>query len=251
MIQRLCLCAGLLLAAFNGNAQGAPPSFKVLALLSPVEDHRQMMKAARPMLEEMARENHFQISITDDASVLNAANLRQYAVVVQLQEAPFDIPVAAQQALQQYIESGKGWVGIHAAGLTGKSFLAPGTPYWQWFEGFMGGVIYWPHPAFQKGTVIVEDHTHPITKGLPAKFEISDEWYEFDKSPRGQVRVLATADETTYHPNKPMGDHPIIWVNEKFRRMVYIGIGHDASLCSDPNFTLLLKNAINWAAEQQ
>ena len=96
----------------------------------------------------------------------------------------------------------------------------------------------------------VEDRDHPITKGLPWRFEVGDEWYEFDRSPRPNVHVLATADESTYTQNKPMGDHPIIWTNPTYHRVVYIGIGHDASLCSDPNFTLLIRNAVLWAAEQ-
>ena len=35
-----------------------------------------------------------------------------------------------QAALQRFIESGHGWVGIHAAGLTGKQFIGTGAPYW-------------------------------------------------------------------------------------------------------------------------
>jgi type 1 glutamine amidotransferase len=154
---------------------------------------------------------------------------------------------AQQEAVQKFVDGGKGWVGIHAAGLTGKDFVGKDKVYWQWFEDLMGGVVYSPHPAFQKGTVVVEDRNHPITKGLPERFEISDEWYEFDKSPRPNVHVLATADEKSYKQNKPMGDHPIIWTNPKFRRMVYIGIGHDVSMCSDPNFTKLVTNSVLWA----
>jgi type 1 glutamine amidotransferase len=45
-----------------------------------------------------------------------------------------------------------------------------------------------------------------------------------------------------------MGDHPMIWINEKYRRALYIGIGHDAAICSDPNFAILMRNAILWAA---
>jgi type 1 glutamine amidotransferase len=86
-------------------------------------------------------------------------------------------------------------------------------------------------------------------RNLPERFEVADEWYEFNKSPRSNVHVLATADESTYKQNKPMGDHPIIWTNEHYHRVVYIGIGHDASLCTDPNYVMLVKNAILWAAE--
>jgi len=37
------------------------------------------------------------------------------------------------------ISQGNGWVGVHAAGLTGRQFIAPETPYWNWFEKYDGG----------------------------------------------------------------------------------------------------------------
>jgi type 1 glutamine amidotransferase len=208
-----------------------------------------MMAAAEPMLHMMAVDNDFEVDISSDAAVCNDANLARYQVFVQLQEAPFDMSVEQQGALQRFIERGNGWVGIHAAGLTGRGFHA-GAPYWQWFEDFLGGIVYSPHPAYQKGTLIIEDRAHPIMRHLPAKMVVEDEWYEFDHSPRAPgVHVLARADESTYKQNKPMGDHPMIWVNEKYRRMVYIAIGHDAHLCADPDYLMLLRNAILWAAE--
>jgi hypothetical protein len=62
------------------------------------------------------------------------------------------------------------------------------------------------------------------------------------------VHVLATADETSYEQEVPMGDHPIIWINPHYDRAVYIGIGHDTTACTDPNFTILMRDAILWAA---
>jgi len=165
-----------------------------------------MIERAKPFFKELAAKNHFKADFTDDADTINDENLKRYQVFVMLHLAPFDMTAPQQEALQKFVESGKGWVGIHAAGLTGKEFLAPDTKYWQWFEEFMGSVLYSPHPAYQKGAVIIEDRHHPTTKHLPAKFEISDEWYEFNASPRGRVRVLATADESSYKQNKPMGD---------------------------------------------
>jgi type 1 glutamine amidotransferase len=152
-----------------------------------------------------------------------------------------------QAALQRFIERGGGWVGIHAAGLTGRQFIGRGAPYWSWFEEFLGGITYRPHPRFQQGTLVIEDHQHPVTRNLPDRMTIGDEWYEFNESPRPRVRVLAHADESTYTQNKPMGDHPMIWVNERYRRMVYICIGHDASLCADDDFKVLVRDAILWA----
>ena len=223
-------------------------SFRVLVVASRARDHLKMIAAARPFFENMAAANHFDLDFTDDTSQINTANLRRYQVFVMLHLAPFDMSPSQQAALQQFAEEGKGWVGIHAAGLTGKEFLAPTSKYWQWFEDFMGGVTYSPHPAFQQASVIIEDTLHPATLHLPARVSWPDEWYEFNKSPRDRVHVLARVDESTYHQNKPMGDHPIIWTNEHFRRMIYIGPGHDPALLQDPNYTALLRNAILWAA---
>lgn len=224
--------------------------FRVLAVFSRSDDHEKMMTAAKPFLEKLAKKSHFKLDITDDTSKINDANLKNYEVFVMLQLAPFDMSYSQQDALQKFVEQGKGWVGIHAAGLTGTEFLAPNTRYWQWFENLMGNVVYPPHPAFQQGTVVIEDRKHPVTRNLPAKMVIGDEWYEFNKSPRTNVHVLATADESTYKQNKPMGDHPIIWTNEHFRRVVYIGIGHSPVLMQNPDYAVLVRDAILWAGSK-
>ena len=208
-----------------------------------------MMAAAGPALQKMAVENNFEIDISEDTSLINEQNLSRYQVFIPLQQAPFDMSPNQQAAVQHFIERGGGWVGVHAGGLTGNFFKGADKPYWQWFEAFMGGVTYSPHPGFQKAILLIEDPNHPVTKGLPAQCVIADEWYEFNKSPRPNVHVLATADESSYKQNKSMGDHPIIWVNENFWRMVYIGIGHDPYLWEDTNFKTLIRNSILWAAE--
>ncbi len=245
------VCAGIAALAVDGCSSGPrsqEPAFRVLVVASSDRDHAPMIARAESFLLGIAAENHFALDFTRDPNRINDATLAHYQAFVQLQLAPFDMSPRQQQALQRYIEEGHGWVGVHAAGLPGRQFIDPATPYWQWFEDLMGGIVYSPHPAFQKGSVVVEDRRHPVTRNLPESFEISDEWYEFDKSPRPNVHVLATADESTYKPNRPMGDHPMIWTNERYRRAVYIGIGHAPALCDDPNFIVLIRDAILWAA---
>jgi type 1 glutamine amidotransferase len=231
-----------------GPTLNAQPAFRALVIASTDPYHARIVESAKPFFEKLAAENNFTVDFTRDTGRISESGLAAYNVVIQFQLAPFNMSSRQQAALQKFIENGKGWVGIHAAGLTGKNFLAPGAIYWQWFQDFLGGSVYSPHPAFQKGTLIVEDRTHPATRNMPPSFEISDEWYEFDKSPRPNVRVLARADESTYKQNKPMGDHPMIWTNEKFDRMIYICIGHDESLLSNASYVTLLRDAVLWAA---
>jgi len=106
-----------------------------------------------------------------------------------------------------------------------------------------------------EGTVRVEDKSHPCMKGVPESFIIpKEEWYTYDRSPRANVRVLASVDEATYSDPSAvrMGDHPVIWTNERMAaRNVYIFMGHGPWLFENEAFTAIFRNAIVWAAEKQ
>ncbi len=241
----LLLTVFLIISGFPLKAQ---TPFKVLVVASPDPDHGSMITASKALLEKIGSDNGFAVDFTRDASLINDENLTGYQVVVQLHLAPFEMTQPEQTAMQHFISRGKGWVGIHAAGLTGRQFTNKETPYWEWYQRMIGDVTYSSHPALQSGTIVVEDHGHPVMKNLPDKFTFYDEWYEFDRSPRQNVHVLATADESSYKTDKPMGDHPIIWTNPDYDRVIYIGIGHDSTACTDPNFKILIRDAILWAA---
>ena len=44
-----------------------------------------------------------------------------------------------------------------------------------------------------------------------------------------------------------MGDHPVVWVNEKVKaRNVYFQMGHSPKLFKSDDFTAMLHNAISW-----
>ena len=124
---------------------------------------------------------------------------------------------------------------------------------WTWFSNFMGGIRFKNYiPTFVDGQVTNEEMTHPVMKNLPQHFTIErEEWYTYDKSPRSNVKVLASVNENTYKPDSEikMGDHPVIWTNPSVRaRNVYIFMGHSPDLFSNLYFPTILKNAIFWAA---
>ena len=88
---------------------------------------------------------------------------------------------------------------------------------WAWFSDFLGG-IRWKDYVSERvdGEVHIVKKHHPVFDKLPSHFNLpGEEWYTFDKSPRGKVEVLATVDENSYKPisNIKMGDHPLIWSN--------------------------------------
>ena len=91
-------------------------------------------------------------------------------------------------------------------------------------------------------------------KGLDAHFILpDDEWYTYDRSPRPNVKVLANVDESSYTPASDikMGDHPVVWSNEKITaRNVYFQMGHSPKLFDSPNFTTMFRNAIKWTLKK-
>ena len=125
------------ISAFSQN-----PAFKVLVVASADPDHAVMIDKSKSFFEKIASENNFIVDFSKDTSLINEANLARYQVFVQLQLAPFEMSQKQQIALQHFISRGKGWVGIHGAGLTGKQFIDQKTPYWQWYEQMIGDVIF-------------------------------------------------------------------------------------------------------------
>ena len=126
---------------------------------------------------------------------------------------------------------------------------------WPWFSRFMGDIRFTQYiPTFVTGSVSLEAADHPAMKNLPHSFTIeNEEWYTWNQSPRPNVHVLASVDESTYTPNTTvkMGDHPVVWSNEHVKaRNIYIFMGHHAGLFDNPNFVQLFRNAIFWGAGQ-
>ena len=157
----------------------------------------------------------------------------------------------SKHAFENYMQKAKGgWIGFHHATLLGEF---DGYSMWNWYSDFMGGIQYKNYiPAFASARVKVEDAMHPCMNGIPASFIIEkEEWYIYDRSPRPNVKVIASVDESTYKPDSEikMGDHPVIWTNEKFAtRNIYIFMGHSPDLFNNKDYTTLFRNSIFWAA---
>ncbi|HEY0708159.1 MAG TPA: ThuA domain-containing protein [Polyangia bacterium] len=217
---------------------------------STARDHLASSAQARMVLPALGMQHDFIIDATTDNTLINDANLAKYDVFLQMHLAPFEIKVEQRAALENFVKSGKGWVGVHAAGLIIPSQIGPGRalPDWPFYNDLIGHVTYVTHPLLQTGVAIMEDRTHPATRNMPPTFTVRDEWYEFSGNPRANVRVLGGADERSYNQVKKMGDHPLIWTCEKYKRAIYIGIGHDPSDFQNPSWMILLRDSLLWAA---
>lgn len=233
-------------------AQKAKKSrFKALVLYENGGHHLAFTTAAKPWLNKLAIDSSFTIDYITDTKTINEALLKKYQLFIQLDYPPYTWSEESMKAFQNYMNNGKGgWVGLHHATLLGEF---DDYPMWQWFSDFMGGIKFENYIAtFAKAKVNIEDKTHPIVKGVSANFFVNtEEWYTYNKSPRPNVHVIGSVDETTYEPDSKikMGDHPVIWTNDHFKsRNVYIFMGHSPELFQNEAYTTLLKNSIFWAA---
>jgi type 1 glutamine amidotransferase len=227
------------------------PRFKAVVLYENGGHHIAFSTEAKIWLNRLALDSNFSITYIQKTDTITDEFLSQYQLFIQLDYAPYAWTETAAAAFEKYIVQGKGgWIGFHHATLLGEF---DGYPMWSWFHEFMGG-IRWKNyiPDFASGKVTIEDRKHPCMKNLPASFTIEkEEWYTYDKSPRQNVHVIASVDESSYVPARviKMGDHPVIWTNEQVRaRNIYIFMGHAPELFNNPDYKVLFSNAIFWAS---
>ena len=232
------------------------PAILIFSKTNGFRDDEQI-KAANAALEKIAREKGWSSYTTENAAVFNAAQLGRFKAVVW-NSTSGDVLTSEQRAtFKAWLEQGGGFVGLHGAG---------GDPSykWQWYVDELIGVQFTGHtlnPQFQSARLVVEDRTHPATRGLDAEWVRTDEWYSFANSPRAKgYRVLISIDEASYSPREKipllvdkdlsMGkDHPMVWTHCVGNgRAFYSALGHQARDYAEPKHLEMIAGAMAWAA---
>ena len=213
------------------------------------------VNAAHAALEAMAQRKGWALVTTDKGSAFTPAILRRFDAVIWNNISGDVLTLTQRRAFQNWMQAGGGFVGIHGSA---------GDPvyFWDWYVDSLLGARFAGHPLnpqFQTATVRLDDKTHPAGQGLPASWEMNEEWYSFKNNPRASgSRIIATLDETTYSPqggpgmNLRMGaDHPIAWSRCIGRgRMFYSAIGHRPERYADAVYVQMLEQAVGWAADK-
>jgi type 1 glutamine amidotransferase len=169
-------------------------------------------------------------------SAVNSALLANVDVLVWSANQP--VSDETVKALREFVDAGKPMVLLH-----------PGVWYnWRnftdWNKNIVGGGAR-GHDRYGEFEVKVTKPEHPVMKGVPEQFKISDELYNTIPDANGTpVDVLATA--TSPNTGKTFAQ---VWiVKHPKSRIVAITLGHDAKAHDLPAFKTLLKNAVTWAA---
>jgi type 1 glutamine amidotransferase len=154
----------------------------------------------------------------------------------------------ARQAMLDFVRNGKGIVFYHAAN----------NAFWGWpeYDKLVGGT--WRetagHSPSHAYTLKIIDTGHPITKGLPSSFPVTDELYN-GLSLQPNIHILATAwDDPAIcrSPGERCGtgkDEPLIWVqNYGAGRVFQTALGHDTKAMQNRGFQITLQRGAEWAA---
>lgn len=249
--QNTIRCALFLLLVLFLNASGfSQKQFKAFLFTKTAGWHHESINAGVDAIKKLAEDHFFELVWSDHASRWFTDDMmKQFDVLIFLNTTEDVLNENEQAVMQRFIQSGKGFVGIHAASDTEYD--------WPWYNQLVGR-MFRIHPAIQTAKIKVVDRNFPGMERMPDSYWWTDEWYEFDEEKVTGLHYLLTVDESTYAPQadwgrvagKGMGDfHPISWYHEiDGGRSFYTALGHLPSKFSEPLFLDHIFGGIYWAA---
>jgi len=202
---------------------------------------------------------------SDDMASFDPETLKQFDVIIFINTTglKFENPIH-RKALLDFVASGKGVVGIHAA--------SDNFPNWPEGQALMGGVFH-GHPWHAEDLVAIklDDPAHPINKAFNNQgFRLQEEIYQITGPySRDKQRELISLDmskpenlqKTVDKEGKPLldkngkgvvvrtdNDFPIAWVKREGNgRVFYSSLGHNREIYYVPQILQHYLDGIQYA----
>ncbi|MBB4657539.1 ThuA domain-containing protein [Parvularcula dongshanensis] len=202
------------------------------------------IEVGQQMLRELGEENGFEVVTTEDAGVFTDRGIEGFDAVVFLNTTGDILNDAQQRVFERFIQSGGGFVGIHAASDTEWG----GT--WPWYVGMIGGTFE-AHPMnpsnVQNARFFKGENAGEAGKSLPESFEYVDEWYDFNNLDETTTPILFI-DRDSYIGATAEGMERIAWAHEyDGGRVFYTNFGHKNETFSDDLFRNHVIDGLSWA----
>lgn len=199
-------------------------------------------------IKKLGRENGFEVEASEDPALFTEENLSRYDALIfsNTNNDVFD-DETQRRAFKNYIQNGGGFVAIHSASGSERS--------WPWFSQLVGG-NFERHAPQQDFTVDVINRAHPSTSHLPNRWAIENDECYYLKELNPGMNVLLAADMTTVaddrkneFPGTIFGESfPVAWFQEfDGGRQWYTTLGHRPEQYSDPVFVQHILGGIQWA----
>lgn len=190
------------------------------------------------VLEVMAAKTRaFEVTFSSDMAVFSAETLQAYDAICLNNTTKLVFTDDQKKALLDFVRSGKGLVGIHAA--------TDNFDGWLEASAMIGGrFVKHPWTSDKTVTVRIDDPDHPLTRPFAGKaFKVTDEIYVTHPPfyGRDKQRVLMSLDMSDPNTLNVRGvtpqDHDtgISWIKQYGQGRVFYGsLGHNHPICWNP-----------------
>ncbi|MEA2068046.1 MAG: ThuA domain-containing protein [Verrucomicrobiota bacterium] len=229
-------------AALPSEAPAKPSKDRKVLVFTRCEGfvHSSIPLGAKAMALLGEKTGAFTIEESMDLEMFTPETLARFDAILFLSTTRLDPLPEQKQALLDFVRSGKGIIGIHAAS----------DNFYQWEEGakMMGG-LFCGHPWTAKCTVQVklDEPGHPINAVFEGKpFRIQDEIYQFkDPYSRQNQRIITSLDMSDPDTKATKGGKPekitrtdndfgITWIRREGKgRVFYCSLGHNEHIFWD------------------
>lgn len=231
------------------QSASAQKQFKALLVVNTKGWHHESIHAGVLAMQQLGQRNFFDVVLWENPGGFNDKYLEQFKVIIFLNTTGDILDTAQQKTMERFIQSGKGFVGIHSASDTEYD--------WEWYTKLVGRMFN-IHPANQTAKLQVLDSSFPGLQGLSNGKLWTDEWYDFTPEKTTGLKYILAVDEKTYNPKAQWGNkknsetngmHPISWYHEyDGGRAFYTALGHLPTNYSNEAFLDHVFAGILWAA---
>jgi type 1 glutamine amidotransferase len=225
-----------------------PDGARVLLLMGGARQHHGYRDQGFYLANLLEDTSKFQVTIAEDAAILETPALRKYNVVIvnaDRRDPEFKFTRTQQEALLVYVKEGHGYVSIHGADNAAPDWI----PEWREMLGGVFSHVGQPDSKTKKGTYLIKivDTAHPIMRGL-SDFTLTDELY-YNIQMQPGVEPLAA----TEYAGKSW---PVAWTRVYGQgRVFHTPLGHrnfgpnqDDPL-RNPSLAKMVVQGVEWVAE--
>ncbi|HKH61022.1 MAG TPA: ThuA domain-containing protein [Flavitalea sp.] len=247
LLSAILLC--MIHISFSAGVSAQQKQFKALLVTTTKGWHHESLHAGVLALQDLGKKNFFDVVLFENPNGFTDKYVEQFQVIIFLNTTGDIFDSAQQKVMERFIQSGKGYVGIHSASDTEYD--------WEWYTKLVGRMFH-IHPAIQTARMNVIDTKFPGLQGFTGNKLFTDEWYEFGPEKTSGLNYILAIDESSYNAKVQWGAkkgegmgqlHPVAWYhNYDGGRAFYTALGHVPTIFSDPIYLNHLYSGIFWAA---
>ena len=190
-------CTILVLLFIINHAYSQNKQFSALLITKTDGWHHESINEGVAAIKALAVRNFFDVQWHQDAIAITDKYLKNFQVIIFLNTTGDIFKEDEKKSIERFIQSGKGYVGIHSASDTEYE--------WPWYTKLVGRMFH-IHPVIQTAKLNLTNTKFPGLQGFNDRPLWTDEWYEFGSATTSELNYILSVDESTYNPKAEWAD---------------------------------------------